>query len=102
MRLIVMFDLPVQTKVERKAATDFRKFLENDGYTRMQFSVYSRIVNGIDGIEKHRKRLNLALPDHGNIRLLTITERQYAKMVFLVGTQSQQEKMVGEQLQLNF
>ena len=48
MRLIVMFDLPVMTKAERRAATQFRNFLLNDGYYMMQFSIYIRLCNGIE------------------------------------------------------
>lgn len=102
MRILVMFDLPVGTKWERKVATKFRKSLEDDGFTMIQFSIYSRIVNGADGIEKHRRRLRRDLPEHGNIRFLTITERQYASMDFLVGKPRAQEKTVSSQLQLEF
>ena len=58
--MIVFFDLPVVTARERKAATKFRNFLLKDGYHMIQFSVYSRICNGMDSVEKHEARLNLA------------------------------------------
>ena len=57
MRLLVLFDLPVVTKAERRAYTLFRRFLMNDGYDMIQFSVYGRILNGNDALEKHMKRL---------------------------------------------
>ena len=50
MRLIVFFDLPVVTKKDRKIYAQFRKFLIKDGYDMLQFSVYSRICNGDDGV----------------------------------------------------
>ena len=53
MRLLVFFDLPVVTKAERRAYTIFRRFLVNDGYDMIQFSVYGRILNGNDALEKH-------------------------------------------------
>ena len=43
MRLMVFFDLPTVTKTERRAYTLFRRFLLNDGFDMIQFSVYGRI-----------------------------------------------------------
>lgn len=100
MRLIVLFDLPVNTKANRKRYQQFHKFLVKDGYTMMQFSVYSRIADGLDGIEKHLGRLRANTPSKGNIRVMTVTEKQYSSMLFLVGKPSAQEKRVGAQLQL--
>ena len=48
MRMLVFFDLPVVTKTHRRAYTVFRRFLLNDGYDMIQFSVYGRILNGND------------------------------------------------------
>lgn len=85
MRLLVMFDLPVTGKEERKAAAQFRNFLLKDGYYMMQFSVYVRIGNGIDGVNKHKMRLLRELPRTGSVRSLVVTERQFENMEFLVG-----------------
>lgn len=58
MRMMVFFDLPVVTRAERRAYTQFRRFLLNDGYDMIQFSVYGRIPQRTDAEEKHSKRLN--------------------------------------------
>ena len=58
MRVIVMFDLPVITEKERKIATKFRKYLLDDGFIMMQYSVYSRICKNNDDLNKHINRLN--------------------------------------------
>lgn len=92
MRLLVLFDLPVVTKAERRAYTVFRRFLINDGYDMIQFSVYGRILNGNDALEKHMKRLVNSLPPDGSVRCLTVTEKQYASMKLLVGLPLFQEK----------
>jgi CRISPR-associated protein Cas2 len=94
MRLLVFFDLPVVTREERRAYTLFRRFLINDGYDMIQFSVYGRILNGNDALEKHTKRLVDNLPPDGSIRCLTVTEKQYASMKLLVGMPLFQEKAV--------
>ena len=85
MRMIVFFDLPVVPAKERKAAAKVRTFLLKDGYHMMQFSVYTRICNGMDAVEKHEARLNLNLPSKGSVRLLTITEKQYESIHILLG-----------------
>lgn len=101
MRMIVFFDLPVKEKAAQKAATKFRKFLIDDGYHMLQYSVYSRVCNGYDAVETHEKRLKKHLPPNGSIRLLTITERQYESMKILLGEYKQADIPVSyEQLTL--
>ena len=94
MRIIVFYGLPVVRKKERKIYAKFRRFLLNDGYDMVQFSVYSRLCNGTDMTDKHLKILNSSLPEKGSVRCLTITEKQYAEMKFLVGKPTIQEKRV--------
>ena len=91
MRLIVMFDLPVITDKERKIATSFRKFLLDDGYIMMQFSVYSRICKNNDDLQKHINRLKIHSPKNGNIRLLQITEKQYSNIIMFAGSKEVEE-----------
>ena len=55
--MLVFFDLPVVTAKEKKDATKFRKFLLKDGYNMVQWSVYSRICNGMDAVAMHKQRL---------------------------------------------
>ncbi len=85
MRILVFFDLPVMTKAERRAATQFRKFLIQDGYHMVQYSVYARVCNGTDSVEAHRRRLKLALPGRGAVRMMSVTEKQFSGIEILVG-----------------
>ena len=94
MRLLVFFDLPVVSRAERRAYTIFRRFLLNDGYDMIQFSVYGRILNGNDAEAKHLKRLIDHLPPAGSVRCLTVTEKQFAGVKLLVGLPIFQEKSV--------
>jgi CRISPR-associated protein Cas2 len=96
MRLLVFYDLPVANIKDRKIYSKFRKFLLNDGYEMLQFSVYERMTNGMDAIDKHMARLEKNLPLKGSIRCLVITEKQYVGMKILVGQKSFQEKTVGK------
>lgn len=85
MRLVVLFDLPVKTKKQRHDATAFRNFLLKDGYHMLQYSVYVRVCNGADAVQKHRARLQDYLPDNGAVRVMVITEKQYESIEILVG-----------------
>lgn len=94
MRLLVLFDLPVTTTENRRIYTSFRKFLLKDGYDMLQFSVYARLCNGLDAVDKHYQRLLKHLPKKGSIRCLQVTDKQYAGMKFLVGEPTKQQKKV--------
>lgn len=85
MRIFVMFDLPVTTSEERKAYAAFRKFLIKSGFLMMQESIYCKMAPNsvladavIENIRKNK-------PGKGLVQVLKITEKQYAKMEFIVG-----------------
>ncbi len=100
MYLFVIFDLPVGSKAERRAATQFRNFLKKDGYDMLQFSVYTRICRGQAAVDKHIERLRGNVPEEGGVRVFQITDKQYARMVILVGKRKKHEKTGTEQLVL--
>lgn len=85
MRIMVMFDLPVTSSRAKKEYARFRKFLINDGYDMLQYSIYCRITRNHDDASKHVQRLKMNLPSKGSVRAMTVTERQYASMLVLVG-----------------
>ena len=87
MWIFVMFDLPTMTKKERRDASRFRKFLLKDGYMMLQYSIYGRICNGIERVQKHTKRMESVLPPRGSIRALQITDRQYKHMKILLSNE---------------
>lgn len=93
-----MFDLPVVTEKERKIATKFRKFLLDDGYIMMQYSVYSRICKNNDDLTKHISRLKINTPKNGNVRLLQVTENQYNNIIMFSGTKKVEEDISIENL----
>lgn len=95
--VIVLFDLPVVTKKERKAAANFRKSLLDDGYLMIQFSVYARACRE-DSAKKHVERVKRILPAAGSVRLLQVTDAQYARMQILIGSVSGNEKIASKQL----
>jgi CRISPR-associated protein Cas2 len=102
MRLLVLFDLPVVTKQERRAATTFRKFLIKDGYFMMQYSCYCRICGSYEILQKHERRLEANLPERGAVRTLAVTERQFMRMKILVGEEVPNERKIKAQQLLFF
>ncbi len=72
-----MFDLPTDTKTQRKSATKFREYLLDEGFERSQFSVYTRFVNGYEGFKARVRRIERNLPEWGDVQILHFTDRQY-------------------------
>ena len=98
MWLFVFFDLPTTTKKERKNAARFRKDLEKDGFTMMQFSVYIRHCPSKENRDVHVKRVRTSVPEVGMVSILSVTDKQYGDIINLWG--KKQEPLPGTPLQL--
>jgi len=98
--LFAMFDLPVQTKRDRRNYTRFRNLLLDEGFNKMQFSVYARCCASEEHAETHRRQLRAQLPPEGHVRLLTVTDRQFGKMQVFLGKKGSQVESKPSQLQL--
>jgi len=83
--LMVAFDLPVKTKAERKRATGFRKFLIDDGFQMIQFSVYARPCVTYARLETHLRRVRQTVPEEGNVRAIYITKAQWERSFIIHG-----------------
>jgi CRISPR-associated protein Cas2 len=90
-----MFDLPVETDVEKRNYRIFHKELIKEGFVMMQYSVYIRTCPNRDYCKRLEKRVQKIVPEKGNVRLLVITEKQYQDMKLLVGNKGEVEKTVG-------
>lgn len=89
MWLFVLFDLPTNTKKERKAAGKFRKDLLRDGFTMMQYSVYTRHCASKESADVHIKRIKSLLPDAGQISIAQITDKQYGNIINYWGVKTE-------------
>jgi CRISPR-associated protein Cas2 len=85
MRIIVFFDLPTNNATQRRAYTKFRKYLMNSGFLMMQESVYVKLCLNNSVVESSVKNLRKNKPRQGLVQALTITERQFASIEYLVG-----------------
>jgi CRISPR-associated protein Cas2 len=79
MWVIAMFDLPTDTPKARKAYARFRKELISDGFSMMQYSVYTRHCASIENAETHIGRMGSRVPAAGEVRFLTLTDRQFGR-----------------------
>lgn len=85
MRTIVFFDLPNVYSKDKIAYLKFRKFLLNEGFIMMQESVYSKIVLNSQQSKGLIERLRKKAPSKGIIQVMTITEKQYSQIEFIIG-----------------
>ncbi|MDR0953597.1 MAG: CRISPR-associated endonuclease Cas2 [Elusimicrobiota bacterium] len=103
--LLVLFDLPTDTKTERREATRFRNSLLDLGYLMVQYSVYARCAITLEKKATHLKQLKTIAPATGNVQCIFITDAQWEKSITISCTevkakrQITKEVKVGEQLQ---
>ena len=100
MWIIAMFDLPTDTPKARKAYTRFRTDLLKDGFTMMQYSVYIRHCASIENAKVHVARMGKCVPSAGEVRFLTITDKQFGRTQVFVG--KNREKPPSPPAQLEF
>ncbi len=86
MRVVVFFDLPVITKNDRHRYTVFRRFLLKNGFMMLQESVYSKIVLNLNARDALIFNIKKNRPPEGLVEVLTVTEKQFAKMEIITGT----------------
>ena len=100
MWIVVMFDLPVDTKSARRAYTQFRTKLLLDGFTRMQFSVYIRHCASEENAAVHFKRVEDSVPPDGEVRIIGITDKQFERMRIYWGKRRKPPEHAPAQLEL--
>jgi len=100
MWVLVFFDLPTETKKERKTAAKFRKDLIGDGFTMFQFSIYLRNCPSVENAQTHIKRVKKCLPEYGKIGIMCVTDKQFSDMELFVGKKNASLPPIEQQLEL--
>ena len=100
MWIMVLFDLPTETKQDKKNYTDFRKKMQKDGFTMFQFSAYLRHCASRENMEVHVKRIQKNLPPRGHVGILTVTDKQFGMMQVFYGGVEKEKAPVPQQLEL--
>ncbi|TGY73640.1 CRISPR-associated endonuclease Cas2 [Enterorhabdus sp. NM05_H27] len=88
MRLILFFDLPVDTAIQRKEYRLFRRFLIKDGYLMLQESVYAKLVVNDGAAGASIMRLRKHRPPEGLVQVLKVTEKQFSTMDYITGNRA--------------
>lgn len=102
MRLIIMFDLPTKTSVDKRSYRVFRKFLIKNGYSMVQYSIYSKIIINRSVLNHQKIKLKQNAPPKGYVETLVVTENQYVNMETIVGgeVRSNQEHSMQRTIEL--
>jgi CRISPR-associated protein Cas2 len=100
MWVLVFFDLPTETKQERKIAAKFRKQIMADGFQMFQFSIYLRHCSSRENAEVHILRVKQILPLKGHIGIMMITDKQFGMMEIFRGMELVDAPPVVQQLEL--
>lgn len=100
MWVFVYYDLPTDTKKDRRQAALFRKNLLQDGFTMMQYSIYTRHCASRENADVHIKRVKRFLPPKGEVILFTLTDKQFGMMEFFKGKSASEKPDTPQQLEL--
>jgi CRISPR-associated protein Cas2 len=98
--VLVFFDLPTETKKDRKTASSFRKKLLDDGFAMFQFSIYMRFCASRENAEVHTRRVRINLPPKGKVGIMQITDRQFGMMELFHGKSKAEKEQPIQQLEL--
>ena len=100
MLIMVFFDLPTETKRERKEHALFRKNLIKDGFTMFQFSIYIRHCASKENMMVHVNRIKKIIPDKGKVGIISITDKQFSEMQIFIGKKVTPSQSASMQLEL--
>jgi CRISPR-associated protein Cas2 len=100
MWVLVFFDLPTETKKERKVYARFRKDIMADGFNMFQFSIYMRHCASRENAEVHIQRVKKILPAKGHVGIMCITDKQFAMMEIFRGKELAEALETVQQLEL--
>jgi CRISPR-associated protein Cas2 len=100
MWVMVFFDLPTETKKDRKDYTQFRKMMLKDGFNMFQFSLYVRLCGSRENAEVHQKRVKKWLPEKGHVVIMTLTDKQFGMMEIFFCRAKQEKGEIPQQLEM--
>lgn len=100
MWVLVFFDLPTETKQERKVYAKFRKDIMADGFTMFQFSIYLRHCPSAENATVHINRVKKILPEKGHVGIISITDKQFGMMEIFYGKKETKPPQGAQQLEM--
>ena len=100
MWIFAMFDLPVDDKKKRRDYTRFRTGLIKQGFSMLQYSIYARYFSCREVSESYVRRVRMAVPSEGEVRILQVTDRQFGQMEVYYGKKLREAEKPPPQLLL--
>lgn len=100
MWVLVFFDLPTESREERKIYAKFRKEMLQDGFDMFQFSIYLRHCPSRENAEVHIRRIKRILPPKGHVGIMCITDKQFGDMEIFYGKKESKPPAPSQQLQM--
>lgn len=100
MWVLVFFDMPTETKKDRKNYAQFRKSILADGFQMFQFSMYVRHCSSRENADVHLRRVRSILPPKGHIGIMLVTDKQFGAMEIFYGRTEKPAPKVSQQLEL--
>lgn len=100
MWVLVFYDLPTETKKERKIAAQFRKDIMKDGFVMFQFSIYLRHCPSKENADVHIRRVKSLLPKSGMVGILCVTDKQFGAMELFHSAKEKIHPLAPQQLEL--
>lgn len=100
MWMMVMFDLPTETKRDRKLAAQFRNFLQKNGFEKIQWSVYVQFTGTFESSQKFVRAVSNNCPPYGDINILFFTDKQFAKIIHINNKNADTLKDIPKQFEL--
>lgn len=100
MWMMVMFDLPTETLSERKSAAKFRKFLLDEGFEMVQFSVYVQFTGTWESSQKYVRAVKKNNPSYGDVNILFFTDKQFSNIIHIENREDKSLKEIPPQFEL--
>jgi CRISPR-associated protein Cas2 len=100
MWVLILYDLPTETKANIRDAALFRKRLLDDGFTLFQFSMYIRHCPSRENAEVHIKRVKSILPKSGKVAIMCITDKQFGDIEIFFSRNKEEPPQTYQQLEL--
>jgi CRISPR-associated protein Cas2 len=100
MWVLVFFDLPTETKTERKIYARFRKEIIAYGFQMFQFSIYLRHCSSRENATVHMERVKKMLPEKGHVGIMCVTDKQFSMMEIFRGKEQIDAPETAQQLEL--
>ncbi len=100
MWMMVMFDLPTETKKQRQIAAQFRTFLQQNGFEKIQWSVYVQFTGTFESSQKYINAVKNNCPSVGDINILLFTDKQFSNIIHISNRDAGKLKEIPAQFEL--